>query len=388
MAHEAVRIHGMFHVKRPTGHGRGRWHLAVTGGVLATCALSVTGCVGLPAAEWADASAEVECPVTPSDATGRIRIGYLGSPGADLYTQDQGLAEACLPDAEVSWTRFPTGQDIVQGFASDSVDIAGLGSTPTTKALSAPLNLPVSVVGVNSVIGTSEALVAKKAHSIGELKGQRIAVPSSSTSHYSLLNALIDSGLDPAKDVTIVNISPDKLPAAWKSDQIDAAYVWDPTLQELKDGTGGSPAGNVLTDSEQQAAAGHATYNVSLAADRWADSHAELLSTFLSLEGWVVDHADKDPGGFAAVNAAASGMDKEAARRQIGGLRFIHSGEERAQLAAVADGIHETAGFLTDQGEIPSARPVEEYAAATRPELWDTPAATPAADSVLKEERP
>jgi taurine transport system substrate-binding protein len=376
----------MFHVKRPAG--RGRWHLAATGGVLATCALSVSGCVGPPAAEWADASADVECPVTPSDADGRIRIGYLGSPGADLYTQDQGLAEACLPNAEVSWTRFPTGQDIVQGFASDSVDIAGLGSTPTTKALSAPLNLPVSVVGVNSVIGTSEALVAKKAQTISELKGKRIAVPFSSTSHYSLLNALIDNDLDPAKDVTIVNISPDKLPAAWKSDQIDAAYVWDPTLQELKDGTGGSPVGNVLTDSEQQAAAGHPTYNVSLAADRWADSHAELLSTFLTLEGWVVDHADNDLEGFASVNAAASGMDEDAARRQIGGLRFIHSGDERAQLAAVADGIRDTAGFLADQGEIPAARPAEEYAAATRPELWEAPPATAADHSETKEQKP
>ncbi|MDN6437886.1 MAG: ABC transporter substrate-binding protein [Corynebacterium nuruki] len=287
----------------------------------------------------------------------------------------------------MSWTRFPTGQDIVQGLTSDSVDIAGLGSTPTTKALSAPLNLPVSVVGVNSVIGTSEALVAKKAQTISELKGKRIAVPFSSTSHYSLLNALIDNDLDPAKDVTIVNISPDKLPAAWKSDQIDAAYVWDPTLQELKDGTGGSPAGNVLTDSEQQAAAGHPTYNVSLAADRWADSHSELLSTFLTLEGWVVDHADKDPEGFASVNAAASGMDKDAARRQIGGLRFIHSGDERAQLAAVADGIRDTAGFLADQGEIPAARSAQDYAAATRPELWDAPAVPSAGDIAPKEQK-
>jgi taurine transport system substrate-binding protein len=359
----------MFHVKPVTA--RRRRSTAVAGGVLATCALTLTACVGPPADEWANDSNDVECPVTPSQADGRIRIGYLGSPGADLYTQDQGLAEACLPNADVSWTRFPTGQDIVQGFASDSVDVAGLGSTPTTKALSAPLNLPVSVVGVNSVIGTSEALVAKKAHSLKELKGKRIAVPFSSTSHYSLLNALIDAGLDPTKDVTIVNISPDKLPAAWKSDQIDAAYVWDPTLQELKDGTGGSPKGTVLTDSEKQAAAGHATYNVSLASNRWADANAELLSTFLSLEGWVVDHSEEDSDGFTSANAAASGMDEEAARRQLGGLKFIHNADQKKELSDVAAGIHDTAGFLVDQGEIPSARSADDYVAATRPELWD-----------------
>lgn len=354
-----------FHVKPSSRALR-----ALGGATTAFCALAVTSCVGPPAAEWADAAAEVECPVTPSEADGRIRIGYLGSPAADLYTQDQKLAEACLPNAEVTWTRFPTGQDIVQGFAAGSVDIAALGSTPTTKALSAPLNLDVSVVAVNAVIGASEALVAKDAESIKDLVGARIAVPFSSTSHYSLLNALIDAGLDPQRDVEIVNISPDKLPAAWKSDEIDAAYVWDPTLAELKEGSGGTVPGRVLTDSAEQAEAGHATYNVSLADNAWIDSHQELLDTFLELQAWVVDHADEDPEDFATVNAAASGMDEDAARLQISGQQFIHGSEQAQYLTEFPDAIFATAEFLKEQGEIPSVKEREDYAAATRPELW------------------
>ncbi len=345
-------------------------HILPLAGVLAIVGLCTTACVGPPANEWVNSSEEAECPVTPSDADGRIRIGYLGGPAADLYTQDQRLAEACLPNAEVSWTRFPTGQDIVQGFAAGSVDIAALGSTPTTKALSAPLNLDVSVVSANSVIGETEALVAKNAESVKDLKGSRIAVPFSSTSHYSLLNALIDAGLDPKRDVEIVNISPDKLPAAWKSDQIDAAYVWDPTLQQLKDGTGGSRPGKVLTDSAKQAEAGHATYNVGLASNPWIEQHGEILDTFLALEAWVVDHSDEDPDEFGKVNAAASGMDESSASRQISGQRFIHGAEEQQYLAELAEAIQATAEFLVAQGEIPSAKTREDYSAATRPDLW------------------
>lgn len=346
------------------------WSGVSLASVLGVAALSLSACVGPPANEWASTSDDVECPVTPSDASGRVRIGYLGSPAADLYTEDQRLAEACLPNAEVSWTRFPTGQDIVQGFAAGSVDLAALGSTPTTKALSAPLNLDVSVVSVNSVIGQTEALVAKTATSIKDLKGSRIAVPFSSTSHYSLLNALIDAGLDPTKDVEIVNVSPDKLPAAWKSDQIDAAYVWDPTLDELKKGTGGSPKGTVLTDSAEQAAAGHATYNVSLASNPWIAANPDLLHTWTSLEAWVVDQADRDPDNFGKVNAAASGMDEDAASRQIEGQTFIHGPEEPRYLAELAEALHATAEFLDEQGEIPSVKDPDAYAAATRPDLW------------------
>lgn len=337
--------------------------------VCAACSLvAVSGCVGPPADEWARSSDDVECPVEPSEAGGAVRIGYLGGPAPDLYTEAKGLAEACLPNADVDWTRYPTGQDIVQGFAADSVDLAALGSTPTTKALSAPLDLDVSVVQANSVIGTTEALVAKDADSIRDLKGSRIAVPFSSTAHYSLLNALIDAGLDPKRDVEITNISPDKLPAAWKSDKIDAAYVWDPTLQELKDGTGGSPEGKVLTDSEEQADAGHATYNVTLAADSWADDNDELLSTWLELEAWVVDQVD-DSDDFVPVNAEASGMDEAAAEKQVLGQQFISGPEQPEFLGDLAEALKSTAEFLVEQGDIPAAK--DDYSDVVRPELWE-----------------
>lgn len=100
----------MFHVKRHQTYAL----LAVVTAAGAT----VSGCVGPPAAEWASGSEDVACLVRASEAFGRIGIGYLGSPAADLYTQDQKQAEACLPNAEVTWMRCPTELDIVQGFTA------------------------------------------------------------------------------------------------------------------------------------------------------------------------------------------------------------------------------------------------------------------------------
>ncbi|MFR4189280.1 MAG: taurine ABC transporter substrate-binding protein, partial [Corynebacterium variabile] len=122
--------------------------------------------------------------------------------------------------------------------------------------------------------------------------------------------------------------------------------------------------------SAQEAQAGHPTYNVTLASNSWIDQHSEILDTFLSLEAWVADHADKDPEEFGRVNAGASGMDESSASRQIEGQRFIHGSEESRYLAELAEEIHATAKFLVEQGEIPSAKNVQNYEAATRPELW------------------
>lgn len=340
-----------------------------TGALSAAILLTtVAGCVGPPASEWEDRGGDAVCPVKPSEAGGTVRIGYLGGPATDLYTQATGLAEACLPEADIEWTRYPTGQDIVQGFTAGSVDLASLGSTPTAKALSAPLNLDVSVVQANSVIGGTEALVAKDAAGIRDLKGKRIAVPFSSTAHYSLLNALIDAGIDPSRDVEITNISPDKLPAAWKSDRIDAAYVWDPTLQELKDGTGGTTPGTVITDSREQADRGHATYNVTLASDAWMDGNPDLLRTWLDLEASVAEEA---PGSedFVSVNARASGMDEEAAELQVDGQRFITGREQVQYLTDVAESLRSTAAFLARQGDIPAEE--KDYSGMVRTDLWE-----------------
>ena len=320
---------------------------------------SLSACVGTPAADRENAK-NAECPVKVNDASGKLRIGYLGSPGPDLYAFDQGLAEACLPNAEVDWTRFPTGQDIVQAFASNSVDLGGLGSTPTTKALSAPMNLDVVVPWVNSQIGESEGLVAKHAKSVKELKGKKIAVPYSSTAHYSLLKALIAAGLDPERDVQITNISPDKLPAAWNSDEIEATYVWDPTFSEVK------KSGHVVLTSQDVADMGDPTFNVTLASRGWAQDNQELLNTWLDLLDYIVRYGEENPEEYAKVNAGAAGMSLDDTKSQLKGVTFVKREDQDQYLDTVASALRKTADFLAQQGEIPQAASAEHYREATQ----------------------
>lgn len=327
-------------------------------------ASALAGCVGSPASEEARSrTPAAECPITPSTDSGTLRIGILGDASTNLYARETRLAETCMPEAEVSWSRFATGQDIVQAFASGSIDLGILGSVPTAKALSAPLNLDLKVVQANIVNGQSEALVAKTVSSVSELKGKKIIVPFSSTAHYGLLTALDNAGLDPASDVTITNVSPDKMPSAWASSDVEAAYVWNPTLADIKKG------GHVLVTDAEIAAAGSPTFQDTLATSSWAEAHPGLLRTWLELNNALVQQYLDDPDSFAEVLGPATGMDPEETRRQLSELTFIPGDQQVHYLELLADALQNTAEFLVAQNQLPATRGLEAYRNATTPEL-------------------
>ncbi|KAB1502799.1 taurine ABC transporter substrate-binding protein [Corynebacterium sp. 320] len=333
------------------------WKVSLATMVAAGTVFTQAACVGGPATPKASAS---ECPVHVNEDSATLRIAYLGSPLQDLYVYDQGYLDACLPNVDVQWARYPTGQDIVQGFAAQSVDVGGLGSTPAAKALSSPLDLDVLVPRVNTIVGSTEALVAKNAKSIKDLKGKKIAVPFSSTSHYSLLKALEDAGLDPSRDVTITNISPDKLPAAWSSPDIEAAYVWDPTLQTLKE-----HGGHVVLTSEDVAKLGAPTFNVTMVSRPWAEKHAGVLDTWLKLQDYVTTKAaDADPGYVEAVSIQ-SGMKVEDGQRQVTGQEYIPGNRQPEELESLGHALYDTADFLSQQSEVSGAHEEKKYVDAT-----------------------
>ena len=246
---------------------------ALGGSVL--LAISLAGCVESDRSATGG-SEDTECPWEADDSIDtEASIGYQAIPNGDLIVQDQGILEACMPNADITWTDFPSGGDVVQGFAAnDPLDIGLAGSSPATIAVSAPLNLPVSVVWIHDVIGDAESLVVKDTSitDITGLEGKTIGVPFASTAHYSLLQALTDAGMDSNNDVTLVNLEPEKMQAPWDSGEIDAAWVWDPTLSALE------KDGQIILSSADTAKAGKPTYDLGLAADEFIADNPEFMT--------------------------------------------------------------------------------------------------------------
>ncbi|MCL7707053.1 ABC transporter substrate-binding protein, partial [Enterobacter kobei] len=154
----------------------------------------------------------------------------------------------------VDWRKFDSGASVVRALASGDVQIGNIGSSPL--AVAASQNVPIEVFLLASQLGNSEALVVKKSiRTPQDLIGKRIAVPFISTTHYSLLASLKHWGIRPDQ-LSIVNLQPPAIIAAWQRGDIDGAYVWAPAVNALE------KEGTVLTDSSEVGKWGSPTLDV------------------------------------------------------------------------------------------------------------------------------
>ena len=344
------------------------------GALAATALLALGGCVetGRSATGSAD-SAESACPWEPDESvTTTARIGFQKIPNADLLVKDLGLLEACMPNATVDWSNFASGADVVQAYGADSIDIGLMGSSPAVKSLSAPLELPIRVVWIHDVIGTAESLVARDSgvSDLEGLRGKTIAVPFGSTAHYSLLQALQDAGLDDANDVTLINLEPEKMPAAWQGGQVDAAWVWNPVLTELeKDGT-------LVLSSADTAEAGKPTYDLGTATASFVDENPEFMAQWAKAQDHAVAMIQDDPQAAAESIAVELGVSADEAAALFEGYEYLRA-EQQADAdhlgGKMAEDLATTAEFLLSQGGIDEVASEQTYA--------DGVDATPAEDA-------
>ncbi|MEV7531633.1 taurine ABC transporter substrate-binding protein [Streptomyces hydrogenans] len=337
----------------------------LTAGATALLALAATACGGA-----ATADGEGSGKVT-------VRIAYQSIPNADLVVKNQRLLEKALPDAEIRWVRFDSGGDVNTAVIAGAVDLGLLGSSPVTKGLSAPLDIPYKVLWIHDLIGDNEALVARKEiGSVAALKGRKVAAPFGSTAHYSLLAALDAAGLS-AADVSLVDLQPQDALAAWQRGDIDAAYVWTPSLTELR------KSGKVLVTSREIAARGKPTADLGVVTDAFAGKHPEIVDAWLSAENQAVKLAKSDPAKAAAAIGAELNLTPEEARAQLAELVLLTAKEQQAPAylgtpgkpGALAGNLRDAAVFLHGQKAIDAvpersvferALAVEELARAAR----------------------
>ncbi|KAG3177032.1 hypothetical protein PC129_g25531, partial [Phytophthora cactorum] len=77
-----------------------------------------------------------------------------------------------------------------------------------------------------------------------DLKGKKIGVTYASSAHVLLLDVLRQAGLDPDRDVSIINLPATNILSAYQGKQIDAAVAWTPAFDRIK----AVPGTHVLLD--------------------------------------------------------------------------------------------------------------------------------------------
>ncbi|MFD1199925.1 taurine ABC transporter substrate-binding protein [Brucella gallinifaecis] len=280
-----------------------------------------------------------------------INIGYQTVVEPSKVPQADGEYEKAI-NAKINWRKFDSGADVIAAIASGGIDIGYVGSSPLAAAVSR--ELPIETFFVVGLIGESEALVAKDAGSVKDLVGKKIAVPFVSTTHYSLLAALKHEGVD-VKSVEILNLRPPEIAAAFERGDIDAAYVWDPALGQIK------TKGKVILDSAKVAEWGAPTFDAWIVRKDFAKEHPEAVRDFVKVTGKAYDaynskpHAWNDKSPEAEKIARLTGAKQEEVPALLKGYVYPSLKDQASANylgGTTVDAIANTSAFLKEQGKV------------------------------------
>lgn len=270
----------------------------------------------------------------------------------------EGAFEAAT-GKEIRFVKFDSGAKVISGMASGQVDIAMAGSSPIAAGVSRGIEM--SLFWIVEDIASAEALVVRNESGIDPddpetLRGKKIGVPFVSTTHFHTMFALELWGV-PEDEVTLLNMQPNQIAAAWERGDIDAAFVWDPALGRIKE------SGAVMITSGELSEKGKATFDGMVVMDEFAHDNPEFMAQFVKVmaeadaayrddpEAWtaeseqvrsIVDLVGGEPADVPGVLALYNfpTLEEQAGSQWLGG--------------GAATALQATSEFLKEQGKVDS----------------------------------
>lgn len=232
-----------------------------------------------------------------------ITIGYQGMFNPYKLIIDEKMLEKQL-GVTINWRRFDSGAKAMTALASGSVDITSAGSSPIAAAVSNGVQAELFWILEN--IGDAEAMVVRDGSGImkpSDLKGKTIAVPFVSTTHFHTMFALEQLGIK-TDEVKLLNMQPSAIYAAWQRGDIDAAFIWDPVLGQIKQ------SGHVLITSKTLSSWGKPTFDGLVANKKFAATHKQFLVDFVKIIASVDKQYNESKASFTADSPIAKAISK------------------------------------------------------------------------------
>jgi len=308
-----------------------------------------------------------------ASAPKEIRLGYQVSPNGELLVKALGLLEKKYPNIKIRWIKFDSGRDVNTAIASGSIDFGLVGTPPG--AIGIAKGLPYQVYYVHDVIGESEALVVKKSSgikSLKELKGKKIATTFGSTSHFSLLEALKKEGMNPEKEkITILDMQPPDIYAAWKRNDIDGAYIWQPTQAKLI-----SDGGKIIVTSKDLAAKGVVTAEFGIVHKDFIKKYPDIVKGYISVLNQACHYYRDKPKQSAQILSRELELSPEESLKVMRQIIWLDSSQQKkylgesGQTGELARVLKETGDFMVTQKAIPSAPDLNTYQRALLSDLY------------------
>jgi taurine transport system substrate-binding protein len=309
-----------------------------------------------------------------ADKPETVTIGYLNLVNAELVSKHLGFYEKELAGAKVKYVKLGGGGDMLRAIAANQVDFGGLGNPPA--AIGITRGLPIQGISVLNMLGYVEAMVvrtSKNIKSLKDLKGKTVAAPFGSTTHFLLLTALKDDGID-AASMKILDLRPADIANAWARGDIDAAWFWEPNLDKtVKDD------GHIFLTSGLMAKRGYPTWDVGVVMNDFATKYPDYVVKFLKAECAGVDFWLKNPAKTAEIIAKELSLPLEDATRMMHGTEMVPCDKQvtapylgtSKKKGQFADTLHKTAAFLLAQKRLPKLLPKSDFEAFLRPDYME-----------------
>jgi taurine transport system substrate-binding protein len=251
-------------------------------------------------------------------ATTTMNIGYFVETKPTMIAKAQGWFEAASK-TKINWVEMGSGAQINAGMVGGSLDMGiGIGSSPSAAGISQ--GIPYKVVAMLDNIGPAEEMTVRASDNIkspADFKGKKIATPFGSTSHFRLIGFLKTNNLS-LSDVTVLDLPPEQIVAAWKRGDIDAAYVWSPAKAELL-----ADGGVVYKTYDVLDAKGYVIADLIVARNAFAAANPDAVVGILSAYGRALEMYQTQPDQAAAIVGQEAGVSAAVAAANLKEYDFV-----------------------------------------------------------------
>jgi taurine transport system substrate-binding protein len=305
-------------------------------------------------------------------APGAVNVGFFTETKPTMIAKGEGWFDDAVK-AKITWTEMGSGAEINTAITAGSCDI-GLATGSVATAAAIAQGLPLELIGMVDNIGPGEELVVRTSVGLktpADFKGKKLATPFGSTSHFRLLGFLKTNGLT-QRDVTVLDMKPAAIDAAWSRGEIDGAYVWSPAKAKLL-----ASGGELYKTWDVLEKAGYVIADLIVVRTGFVQAYPDAVTAFLGAYGKALDMYRQKPDEAAAIVAKQAGVSVAVAAGDLKEYDFISLKDQLTsrwlgapgQPGKFAETLKSTADFLVAQKSIKSAPALDAFQKATRTEF-------------------
>jgi taurine transport system substrate-binding protein len=266
----------------------------------------------------------------------------------------------------VLFQNFYASSGRMGSLVAGDLDIASTGCISAI-ALMAAGNKGFMAFGTPDSYATVEGIIARESiKSVKDLKGKKVAAPFASSAHVLVLDLLEQHGLDPEKDLTLVNLGVNEMPAAMVSGEIDACATWTPHFNKLLN----MPGHHLLADDTQFSL--YQKYQLGPGPDlmvvrkEFAEKYPNTCKAFVDGLFEAIDLLIANPEECADALVKLTNLSKEDQMAVLKDIHWIPGSEQKALMiepGRFTEGMQRLAEFLVKHKQIDKAPKVKDWIA-------------------------